>query len=129
MRHLIAHTGRDFLAAVEELGISFTQTKLLNALDELDEPTSLGSLSDRLGLSLAAISRAVEGLVQRDYVAREEDPRDRRSKLIGLTPKGRRTFGQLYALRLAGLRAVLCDLDPGERETLMRGLEPLTSRL
>ncbi|HLM26453.1 MAG TPA: MarR family transcriptional regulator [Thermoleophilaceae bacterium] len=128
LRHLVANTGRDFFAAVEERGLSFTQVKLLNALDELDEPHSIGSLSERIGLSPAAVSRAVDGLVQRGDVGRQEDPRDRRSKLVALTAQGRRTFRQLHALRVAGVRELLSELDPDERETLMQGLQPLARR-
>ena len=36
---------------------------------------SLGALADELVLSPAAISRAVDGLVQRGELRREEDPR------------------------------------------------------
>ncbi len=129
MRHLLSNTGRDFFAAVEERGLTFTQVKLLNALDELAEPYSIGALSERIGLSPAAVSRAVDGLVNRGDVAREEDPRDRRSKLAALTTQGRRTFRQLSAVRLAGLREVLADLDSDERQTVMQGLEPLTRRV
>ncbi len=129
MRHLIGNPGRDFFAAVEERGLTFTQVKLLSALDELAEPHSIGALSERIGLSPAAVSRAIDGLVNHGEVARQEDPRDRRSKLVALTAQGRRTFRQLHAMRLAGLRDVLADLDPDERKTLMRGLEPLARRV
>ena len=61
--------------ALQEAGISFTQLKCLGVLSEADAPLSLGALADELGLSLAAISRAVDGLVQRGEVKREEDPR------------------------------------------------------
>lgn len=129
LRHLIGNPGRDFFAAVEERGLTFTQIKLLSALDELEEPYSIGALSERIGLSPAAVSRAIDGLVNQGDVARQEDPRDRRSKLVGLSAQGRRTFRQLHALRLAGLREVLADLDPDERETLMQGLQPLARRV
>jgi DNA-binding MarR family transcriptional regulator len=128
LRHIVTHTGRDFFAGVEERGLTFTQVKLLNVLDESGEPCSIGALSERIGLSPAAVSRAVDGLVQRGDLERQEDPRDRRSKLAGLTTQGRRTFDQLHALRVAGLRELLGELSPGERETLMRGLEPLRRR-
>jgi DNA-binding MarR family transcriptional regulator len=129
LRHLVTNTGRDFFAGVEERGLTFTQVKLLTNLDEVGEPYSIGALSERIGLSPAAVSRAVDDLVQRGEVERKEDPRDRRCKLVDMTPQGRRTFSQLHALRLAGLRELLSDLDPGERETLMLGLQPLARRL
>ena len=128
LRHVITNTGRDFFAGIEERGLTFTQVKLLNLLDENGEPCSIGALSEQIGLSPAAVSRAVDGLVQRGDLERQEDPRDRRSKLAGLTKQGLRTFDQLHALRVAGLRELLAELDPEERDTLMQGLAPLARR-
>ena len=82
---------RDLFAAIEEAGVSITQVKALRALAEVDEPMSLGAVSETLGLSLAAISRSVDALVRRGFVKREEDPRDRRSKLVTVTGRGRST--------------------------------------
>jgi DNA-binding MarR family transcriptional regulator len=128
LSHLLASTGRDFLQAVDELELSLTQIKSLRALMDADEPLSVKALGDELGLSLPAISRALDGLVQREFVTRAEDPADRRSKRLALTRKGRRTHDQLYALRVAGLREFVEDLDPHEREALAAGLVPIARR-
>jgi DNA-binding MarR family transcriptional regulator len=128
LTHLQASTGRDFFQAVDKLGLSLSQIKSLRALFDADEPLSLGALGDELGLSLPAVSRAVDGLVKREFVTRQEDPADRRSKRVALTRKGRRTYAQLYALRVAGLRAFVEDLDDAEREALATGLEPVARR-
>ena len=128
LSHLLASTGRDFLQAVDELELSLTQIKSLRALIDADEPLSVKALGDELGLSLPAISRALDGLVQREFVTRAEDPADRRSKRLALTRKGRRTHDQLYALRVAGLREFVEELDPDEREALAAGLVPIARR-
>ena len=128
LSHLLTSTGRDFLQAVDELELSLTQIKSLRALMDADEPLSVKALGDELGLSLPAISRALDGLVQREFVTRAEDPADRRSKRLALTRKGRRTHDQLYALRVAGLREFVEDLDPHEREALAAGLVPIARR-
>jgi DNA-binding MarR family transcriptional regulator len=128
LTHLLTTTGRDFFQAVDELELSLTQIKTLRALIDAGEPLSIGAMGERLGLSLPAISRAVDGLVRRDFVTREEDPADRRSKRLALTRKGRRTHDQLYALRMAGLRAFVDELDLGEREALAAGLAPIARR-
>ena len=126
--HLLTSTGRDFLQAVDELELSLTQIKALRALIDAGEPLSVGAVSERLGLSLPAVSRAVDGLVRRDFVTREEDPEDRRSKLLALTRKGRRTHDQLYALRVAGVREFVEQLNPAERDALAAGLAPIAER-
>jgi DNA-binding MarR family transcriptional regulator len=129
VRHLFGSTGRDFLAALEQTGITFTQIKCLQELSEASEPRSVGSLSEALGLSLPAVSRAVDGLVQRGDVRRQEDPRDRRSKLLTLTARGRRSYERLMAVRLAGVRRFAESLTPEERTALASVLAPLVGRL
>jgi DNA-binding MarR family transcriptional regulator len=119
---------RDVFAAMEKADVSITQVKALRALAEADEPMSLGAISETLGLSLPAISRSVDGLVRRGLVKREEDPRDRRSKLVTATARGRSTYERLSALRLAGIRAFVAELDPEEQRALADALAPVIRR-
>jgi DNA-binding MarR family transcriptional regulator len=119
---------RDLFAAMEEANVSVSQVKALKALAEADEPMSLGAVSETLGLSLPAISRSVDGLVRRGLVKREEDPRDRRSKLVTATARGRSTYERLTALRLAGIRGFVADLDPEEQRALDDALAPVIRR-
>ena len=72
-KHLLMHTSSEFMATVERLGLSFTQVKALGVLRDAESPLTVKDLSDRLGLSLPAVSRAVESLVRRAEVKREED--------------------------------------------------------
>ena len=67
------NSSSEFFATVERLGLSFTQVKTLGVLRDAESPLTVKALSDRLGLSLPAVSRAVESLVRRDEVKREED--------------------------------------------------------
>jgi DNA-binding MarR family transcriptional regulator len=119
---------RDLFAAMEEAEVSITQVKVLKALAEADEPMSLGAVSETLGLSLPAISRSVDGLVRRGLLKREEDPLDRRSKLVTATARGRSTYERLTALRLAGIRDFVADLDPEEQRALADALAPVIRR-
>ena len=128
-KHLMVTTGREVFQAIDELGLSFTQIKLAQHLAEAEEPMSLGALGDHLGLSLPAVSRAVEGLVKRGIVTREEDPADRRSKRVVITRRGRRLHDRIYAIRLAGVRGFVEELDPDQREALLNGLRPIVSNL
>ena len=129
IKHLLADTSRDFFVALEEVGISFSQVKCLMALSETSEPLSVKDLSDRLGLSLPVVSRSVEALVQRGEVTRAEDPRDRRSKLVSVSARGRRTYETLIEVRLAGVRRFVEGLEPAEREGLAAAVEPIVRRL
>jgi DNA-binding MarR family transcriptional regulator len=128
-KHLLVLSGRDFLAELERTGMSLTQVKALALLAEADEPMSVKALSDAIGLSLPGVSRAIEALVQRGELAREEDKRDRRCKLLSITPRGRQIYGRLLAVRLAGARTFVDELKPEEQQALALGLDAVAGRL
>ena len=127
MRYLMANTGRDFIQEVERLGLSLSQIKTLQLMADA-EPSTVGALADAVGLSVPAVSRAVDGLYKRGLVKRVEDSADRRAKRVSLTAKGRRTFEGLLALREAGLRDFVDQLSEDDRAALAQGIEPLLRR-
>ena len=129
MKHLLVSSSRDFFSAVEQAGLTFTQVKCLHLLGDAEEPRPLNALSETLGLSGPAISRAVDGLVQRGEVKRTEDPRDRRSKLLTLSARGRRTIDRFVAIRFAGIKRFIEELTPEERATLTAALLPIVERI
>jgi DNA-binding MarR family transcriptional regulator len=129
VRHLLWSTNREFFTQLQEEGVSFSQLKCLGLLSEADSPLSLGGLSEETGLSLPAISRAVDGLVQRGEVKRTEDPSDRRSKLLTVTARGRRTYERLASVRAAGVQRFVESLEADERDALGAALHPIVERL
>jgi MarR family transcriptional regulator, transcriptional regulator for hemolysin len=129
MKHLMVTTGRDFFAEMERTGVSLTQAKSLMILTEAEEPLSVKALSDAMGLSLPGVSRSIDAMVQRGDVTREEDPRDRRCKLVSVTPRGRKLYERLMAIRLAGVRRFVDELDPDEQEALAHGLDAVAGRI
>ena len=129
MKHLLVSSSRDFFSAIEEAGLTFTQVKCLHLLGDADEPLALNALSDRLGLSAPAISRAVDGLVQRGEVKRTEDQRDRRSKLLTVSARGRRTMDRFVAIRFAGIKRFVGGLSDDELISLGAGIGPIARSL
>ena len=129
LKGVLMTNNREFFVALQEAGISFTQLKCVGVLQQAGRPVSLGVLADELALSPAAISRAVDGLVQRGALRREEDPEDRRSKIVSLAPKGRATYDRIIAVRLAGVRNFVDELEPLERDALGSALHPIIERL
>ena len=129
LKRLLTSNNREFFAALQEADISFTQLKCLGLLSEADAPVSLGGLSEEIGLSLPAISRAVDGLVQRGEVKRAEDPSDRRSKLLTATARGHATYERLASVRAAGVQRFVESLEPEERDALGSALNPIVERL
>ena len=127
VKYLIHSHGEDFFKAVGELELSFSQVRILSVLTR-EAPASLKDLADRLGLSLPATSRSVEGLVQRGYVTRAEDAADRRVKNVAVTGDGRALFAKLVELRVAGAGDFVETLSAKERERLASALAPIVKR-
>lgn len=129
MKHLLGSTNREFFAELQDAGISFSQLKCLGLLSGAGAPLALGALSEEIGLSLAAVSRAVDGLVQRGELKRQEDPSDRRSKLVSVSARGRATYERVVAVRMAGVERFVEELEPDEREQLGAAVAPIVERL
>jgi DNA-binding MarR family transcriptional regulator len=101
---------------IAELDLSFTQIKALCALEGEGEERSVKALAESLGVSLPAMSRAVDGLFERGFVEREEDRTDRRMKRVRLTEAGHTVPRALNEARLSALQGLMHSL--GEEEAL-----------
>lgn len=114
--------------AIAELDLSFTQIKALCALDLDGEERSVKALAETLGVSLPAMSRAVDGLFERGLVGREEDPADRRMKRVRLTSRGRRVPVALNEARLSALQDLISSLREDEAHALQAALDLILTR-
>jgi DNA-binding MarR family transcriptional regulator len=108
---------------IAELDLSFTQLKALCALETDGEERSVKALAESMGVSLPAMSRAVDGLLERGFVQREEDPTDRRMKRIWLSEAGRSVPLALNEARLSALVEFIGSLDDEAAAALEHALE------
>jgi len=119
--------GRDLVHLAHEFELSFSQLKALHFVhDQAD--LSVKALGESLGLSLAAMSRAADELVQRGLMDRTEDPADRRIKRLRLTTEGHSLVQKMRELRMAGFEQFVATLSPKEKAQLLKTLEPILAR-
>jgi DNA-binding MarR family transcriptional regulator len=114
--------------AIAELELSFTQIKVLCALEMDEQERSVKALAETMGVSLPAMSRAVDGLFERGFVAREEDPVDRRMKRVRLTDAGRMVPLTLNQARLSALHELTGSLEDDEADALQHALAMILAR-
>ena len=126
--HINRTASPDMFRVLGEVGLSFTQMKALFVLSE-HENASVGDLAGKLAMSLPAMSRSVEGLVQRGYVERHDCPTDRRSKRLALLPQGQEVLTRVTAAREAALVAFAAELTDAERTALHAALLPIAERI
>ena len=121
---------RDLFQMLADMGLSITQFKLLHLLArQRDDELSVKALGDQFGVSLAAASRAVDGLHQRGYVERLECPDDRRVKRVHLTDAGRGAIRELHATNISLLAEFTATLDDAQRRALADAIAPLLDLL
>jgi DNA-binding MarR family transcriptional regulator len=123
--HLMRGSTQPMFAILGELDLTLTQMKTLGMLDTCVEEVSVKELSERLGLSLPATSRTVDGLLRRGFLSRHEDLEDRRIKRVRLTDDGRDIVHRLATARLQGLEAYSASLSDEQRAVLMAALHDL----
>ena len=117
------------IRAIDESGLTFAQLKVLMTLaDEREAPPALKGVAEDLELSLPSVSRAVDVLVRGGLAAREEDPADRRQRLLSLTAEGQALADRIMAARLEGLERFAASLTEAERDRLDAALDLLVER-
>lgn len=112
-------------AVLEELDVTIGQTKVLQDLHGCGCGVSVKEVGNRLSLSLPAASRSVDALVQRGWLARREDPSDRRQKIVELTPEGVAVVDRLVEARLTHVANYAERLTPAQRARLLSALQDL----
>jgi DNA-binding MarR family transcriptional regulator len=128
MSNVFLHDRGEQLQAIEESGLTMSQCKALLTLagpGVSTEPRHIGEIAERLGLSLPAMSRAVDGLVRKRLITRVEDEQDRRVRRIAITAKGERLVSQLVSMRVASLESFISSLSATQRRKLDAALEAL----
>lgn len=110
---------------VEELDLSMTQLKILHILDGTDRELAPSELAQFVGLSPAAVGRAVDAMARAGIVSRREDETDRRVKRLALTEAGSTAIARITAARLEGISRIVQTLDPAQRAALSAALAPL----
>lgn len=92
-------------AVAARFGINRTDLRHLELL--ADGPLSAGQLSDRSGLSPAAMTALIDRLERKGYVRRTRDAADRRRVFVELTDRTREVGCELYGPLLSAGRELL----------------------
>jgi len=106
-------------------GLSMPQFSILMQLHHKG-PCGMSDISERFDISNAAASQLVEKLVQAGYLARAEDPNDRRAKLLTLNAKGQKLMAQGVEERYRWMDELVKNLSVEEKAKVSEALTILT---
>ena len=114
-------------AAAEQFSLTVEQFQVLRRIRRGFD--SVSAIADDARTSRPAVSKAVDGLVNRELVSRLTDPSDRRHIRLSLTEEGARVMNGIFDQANDWLEAKLAPLTPAERNQLIQSLDLLHKTL
>ncbi|MEZ0395572.1 MAG: MarR family transcriptional regulator [Anaerolineales bacterium] len=118
-------SGRDFKRFMDATGLSFSQLNILMRMMH-EDCIGVSDLGEKMGITNAAASQAVDRLVQMGLVERSEDPHDRRAKRLKLTPDGLALIKKGIEARSQWVENITQSLTTEQQEMVIRALTLLT---
>ena len=82
-------------------------------------PLPVNVIGPKVSLTPGSISVAVDRLHSRGLVTRDEDPADRRVRVVDLTAEGRCLIGRVFSRHAADMEQVMQVLSAEERAQLV----------
>lgn len=119
------HSMRERAHFAKATGLSMPQFGILMQLHYRGN-CGVSDIGERFDITNAAASQLVEKLVQSGLIQREEDPSDRRAKLLNLTEKGREFIHKGIEERYRWVDELAAKLTPEERIKVSEALEIMT---
>jgi DNA-binding MarR family transcriptional regulator len=127
MEAITHRTMRDQTRYIKSLGFSMPQFFLLMQIYHKKQ-CGISDLSERLEITAAAASQAVEKLVQGGFLDRAEDPSDRRAKQVTLSAKGSELIEKSIAERFRWVDKMVTTLNADESEKIVEALNILNEK-
>lgn len=106
--------------------VTMAQMRVLMLLSAIGE-ARMSDLAHQLGIAPSTLSSLVDRLVEAGLASRLDDPRDRRSVIVALTPAGSQMLDQFNELGAEALRSLLEQLDDREIVTVTKAIELLVA--
>jgi MarR family transcriptional regulator, organic hydroperoxide resistance regulator len=119
------HSMRERVHFAKATGLSMPQFGILMQLHYRGN-CGVSDIGERFDITNAAASQLVDKLVQSGLIQREEDPADRRAKLLNLTDKGRQLIQQGIEERYRWVNELAGKLTAEERAKVAEAVQIMT---
>jgi long-chain acyl-CoA synthetase len=124
---IIARMAKHVEVALDEVGLSLPQYRLMSWLEPGDE-AAVG-LAERMAVTPPSITALVDGLVKRSFVDRVPDPTDRRRLPLHLTEAGAEALRVADAAVETRLESVLSHVGDRSTAQITKGLAAMETAL
>lgn len=110
------------IRSVARLGLGLSDFAVLELLLHKG-PQPVNVIGKRVLLTSGSITTAIDRLESRQLVRRAGDPEDRRSRIVALTPAGRRLIEKAFRKHATDMERALAILNATDRAELVRLLK------
>ncbi|MCA8411037.1 MAG: MarR family transcriptional regulator [Burkholderia multivorans] len=125
MQRAARHLARVFDDALRPLDLTNGQFSLLMSLNR-PEPAPMKAVASLLAMDRTTLTAALKPLERRGLVAIEQDPHDKRSRLLALTPAGERLLAEAFPLWQQTHAEIEKPFAPGDMDALRGQLRMLS---
>jgi len=105
------------MEGIQESPLGDSDFRVLEALLHKG-PLPVNTIGPMVFLTPGSISVAVDRLLKKGYVSREESPEDRRIRIVTLTPLGKSVIEPVYKEHASAIEEMLAPLTPAELKQL-----------
>jgi len=113
---------------VLHMDISLPEIFVLGQLSSNEKP-SMSELGRSISMDLSTLTRTVDKLVKKEFVARKRDPEDRRMVRVALTAKGKKIIRRFEEVRKKHIESILRQMTLQERRDLLHIFKTLHARI
>jgi len=113
---------------VLHMDIGFPEICVLGQLSSNEKPT-MSELGRSISMDLSTLTRTVDKLVEKEFVARKRDPEDRRMVRVAMTAKGRKIISRFEEARKKHIESILRQMTSQERRDLLNIFKTLHARI
>lgn len=110
-----------------EYGVTAQQFRVLQLIGR--EPVTVGDLSTRSNAKASAMTRLLRRLEAKGWVAKSQDPVDRRVVWLALTEEGRTMMEELGRNRENVIEEMFDKLSPKEQQQIIEGFRLILKSL
>lgn len=126
---LVLWKAYDSLAAyahenIRSIGLGLSDFGVLEVLLHKG-PSPVNVIGSKIRLTSGSISIAIDRMEEKGLVERRDDAEDRRTRVVHLTPEGRKLIECAFAEHAAAMEHATSGLSPAERKEAIRLLKKL----
>jgi len=116
---LLWYEQRQFAQELTQTGLTVPQFVTMSVLHDTGTQSPMGGLAEMVRQCSATMTGIVDRLVRLGLVQRMRSDEDRRSVLVGLTPKGEELLREVKTGRRARMQRILSRMSPEVRQQVV----------